>query len=191
MQRMAPAILAVLAIAGCSRATPTSPEFVVPLVSTEAGIGAGIGAGQPTASTHLSGDHEIPPRDTRAQGQAIFKLSDDGLSMSYKLIASNIENVIQAHIHLGSATENGPIVVFLFGLVASGGGRHDGVLADGTFTAANFVGPLAGQPMSALLAQMSSGNTYVNVHTNDGVAPTNTGPGDFPGGEIRGQIKRK
>jgi hypothetical protein len=27
------------------------------------------------------------------------------------------------------------------------------------------------------------------VHTNDGVAPTNTGPGDFPGGEIRGQIR--
>jgi hypothetical protein len=26
------------------------------------------------------------------------------------------------------------------------------------------------------------------VHTNDNVAPANTGPGDFPGGEIRGQI---
>jgi len=26
------------------------------------------------------------------------------------------------------------------------------------------------------------------VHTNDGVAPTNTGPGDFPGGEIRDQV---
>jgi hypothetical protein len=31
--------------------------------------------------------------------------------------------------------------------------------------------------------------TYVNVHTNDGVAPTNTGPGDFPGGEVRGQLQ--
>jgi hypothetical protein len=27
------------------------------------------------------------------------------------------------------------------------------------------------------------------VHTNDGVPPINTGPGDFPGGEIRGQIR--
>jgi hypothetical protein len=27
------------------------------------------------------------------------------------------------------------------------------------------------------------------VHTNDGVPPTDTGPGDFPGGEIRGQIR--
>jgi hypothetical protein len=188
MYRVAPAILAILVIAGCSR-TPTSPEFVVPLVSTDASIGAG--AGQPTASTHLSGDHEVPPRDTTAQGQAIFKLSEDGLTMSYKLIASNIENVIQAHIHQGSAADNGPIVVFLFGLVANGGGRHDGVLSEGTFTAANFIGPLAGLPMSALLSQMSNGNTYVNVHTNDGVAPTNTGPGDFPGGEIRGQIRRK
>jgi hypothetical protein len=29
----------------------------------------------------------------------------------------------------------------------------------------------------------------VNVHTNDGIDPTNTGAGDFPGGEIRGQIR--
>src|SRR5205807_7617422 len=26
-------------------------------------------------------------------------------------------------------------------------------------------------------------------HTNDGMAPPNTGPGDFPGGEIRGQLR--
>ena len=31
----------------------------------------------------------------------------------------------------------------------------------------------------------------VNVHTDNGVAPANTGPGDFPGGEIRGQIARQ
>ena len=42
-----------------------------------------------------------------------------------------------------------------------------------------------------VVAKMRSGGAYVNVHTNDGVAPTNTGPGDFPGGEIRGQITAK
>jgi hypothetical protein len=36
---------------------------------------------------------------------------------------------------------------------------------------------------------MRTGNTYVNVHTNDGVAPANTGPGDFQSGEIRGQVR--
>jgi hypothetical protein len=65
------------------------------------------------------------------------------------------------------------------------------VLSEGTFTAANFVGPLAGRPMSELLAAMAAGNTYVNVHTNDGVGAANTGPGDFASGEIRGQIIRK
>ena len=69
-----------------------------------------------------------------------------------------------------------------------GAGRTDGVLVEGSFTAANLTGPLAGQPLSALIAAMDSGNAYLNFHTNDGVAPTNTGPGDFPGGEIRGDI---
>ena len=38
-----------------------------------------------------------------------------------------------------------------------------------------------------VVTALESGDTYVNVHTNDGVAPPDTGPGDFPGGEIRGQ----
>jgi hypothetical protein len=73
----------------------------------------------------------------------------------------------------------------------TGGGRIDGVIATGTITAANMIGPLAGQPFSALVNAIKSGNTYVNVHTNDGVAPTNSGPGDFPGGEIRGQLEHR
>jgi hypothetical protein len=79
--------------------------------------------------------------------------------------------------------------VFLFGLVAPGGGRVNGPIAEGTLTAADFIGPLAGMSMADLVAQIQAGNAYVNVHTDDGVAPANTGPGDFPGGEIRGQIR--
>jgi hypothetical protein len=138
--------------------------------------------------THLSGDEEVPVRITNAQGQAIFHLSKDGTELNYKLIVANIENVVQAHIHLGQPGVNGNIVVFLYGLVAPGGGRTNGVLAEGTITSDDLINDLAGQPLSALIDQMAAGNTYVNVHTNDGVAPTNTGPGDFPGGEVRGQI---
>ena len=36
---------------------------------------------------------------------------------------------------------------------------------------------------------MSTGRAYVNLHTNDGVDPVDTGPGDFPGGEIRADIR--
>lgn len=137
----------------------------------------------------LNGGEEVPPRDTNARGNATFSLSEDGLTLSYKLIVANIDNVVASHIHIGPQGVNGPVVLFLFGTAPSGGGRSDGVLAQGTATAANLVGPLAGHPLSDLIAAMSSGGAYVNVHTNDGVAPTNTGPGDFPGGEIRGQIR--
>jgi hypothetical protein len=137
----------------------------------------------------LSGGNEIPANGSLARGVATFHLSSDGTSIDYRLIAANIENVVAAHIHLGGADVNGPVVAFLYGPAAPGGGRTDGVLAEGTITAANLVGPLAGLPLSALVDAMDAGDTYTNVHTNDGVAPTNTGPGDIPGGEIRGQIR--
>ncbi|MGH9191210.1 MAG: hypothetical protein ACRDZ0_01905 [Acidimicrobiales bacterium] len=47
---------------------------------------------------------------------------------------------------------------------------------------------MAGQPFSALVDAMLAGGTYVNAHTNDGLAPPGTGPGDLPAGEVRGQI---
>lgn len=136
---------------------------------------------------HLTGDQEVPPRDTGAQGQLVLRLNEDGTALEYRLVAANIENVVGAHLHLAPATENGQIVVHLFN-GAPGGGRFAGVLAEGTITAADLTGPLAGQPLSALVAAIEAGNIYVNVHTNDGVGATNTGPGDFPGGEIRAQL---
>jgi hypothetical protein len=137
---------------------------------------------------HLSGDEEVPPRETRAVGQAVFQVSDDGTEIAYTLIVANIENVVAAHIHVAPVGVNGPIVAFLAGPFPPGGGRFDGVLAQGTITAADLIGPLAEHPLSDLVNAIEAGNTYVNVHTDDGVAPPNTGPGDFPGGEVRGQI---
>ena len=185
--RIVLALAAINVIAACTQ-TPASPEYVVPLVSTAVTGSPEVKTDSPLSSTHLTGDHEVPARPTNAQGQALIKVSDDGLSITYKLIASNIENVVASHIHIGSPTVNGPIAVFLFGNVPAGGGRHDGILAEGTLTAANLIGPMLNHPMADLIAAIRAGNAYVNVHTNDGVAPTNTGPGDFPGGEIRGQL---
>jgi CHRD domain len=158
-----------------------------------AAVGIAVAGLNDNWSPHLNGDMEVPVRDTNAQGQAIFHLSDDGTSIDYKLIASNIENVFQAHIHHGAAGVNGPVVVWLYpsttpGAGPTGGGRTDGVLATGTITSANFVSDLAGQPMSTLVDWLNTGQAYVNVHTSDGVLPTNSGPGDFPGGEIRGDV---
>jgi len=58
------------------------------------------------------------------------------------------------------------------------------VLASGTFNPTGIICPDG----TALITAIRDGLTYVNVHTNDGVGAPNTGPGDFPGGEIRGQL---
>ena len=152
------------------------------------------------SSIHLAGDFEIPARGTNAQGQAIFHIADDAQSVDYRLIASNIDNAFMAHIHCGAPSDNGPIVVWLYPSTAPvagpfGSGRHDGVLATGTFTDANVIDlapganpacPAGVATLADVIGRLQNGGAYVNVHTNDGVAPANTGPGDFPGGEIRG-----
>ena len=130
---------------------------------------------------HLSGDEEVPPADTKATGEAIFRLNKEDGSLYYKLIVANIENVRMAHIHMAEAGTNGGVVAWLYPSSAPPvliPGRFQGVLAEGVITADNLTGALAGASLDDLLQAMKQEKTYVNVHTNQ-----------FPGGEIRGQIK--
>ena len=149
-------------------------------------LGSVAMAGDSTYLAHLKGRNEVPAKDTKAAGNAVFHLSEDGNALSYRLIVANIDNVVQSHIHVGPPGVNGPVVAFLYGPVAAAGGAENGVLATGTVTAANLIGQLAGKPLSALVEMIEAGNAYVNVHTSDGDTTPNEGPGDFPGGEIRG-----
>jgi CHRD domain len=167
------------------RARIVGVVFVLGLVA----VGVAVAGANRNWSTHANGSLEVPARDTSGQAQAIFHLSTDGTELEYKLIASNIDNVVQAHIHAGAPGVNGPIGVFLYGLVPAGGGRTDGVLAQGTITAGDFIGPFAGMSVEDVAELMDTGQAYFNVHTNDGVGAPNSGPGDFPGGEIRGDIR--
>jgi hypothetical protein len=216
LRRVITILLATGFAGACSEAgrPPTQPEtFTAPVVVTTA-----KNDGTPkNHRTHMSGDNEVftpvvpggpTPADSQAQGQAIFQLSPDGNSLDFKVIASNIENIAQAHIHCGVPGANGPIVVWLYPNVTAtaalpgGAGRHDGVLSEGTVVSGATLNvrptsltmpppacPGGVQNFSDLLTQIRAGNTYVNVHTNDGQGDPNTGPGDFPGGEIRGQIR--
>ena len=145
-------------------------------------------AADTTYTAHLSASQEVPTNPSLAQGQAIFKLSSDGTELEYRLIVANLDNPVAAHIHLAPAGENGAVVAFLFGPAAPGSGQTSGVIATGTITAEDLIGPLVGEPLSVLVDAIEAGDTYVNVHTNDGVLPVTGEPGDIPGGEIRGQI---
>ena len=187
------ATLAVLVACSADTPAPTAVELRAPLYAVGANSDINLG-------THLTGDEEFPPRETQAQGQAIFRVADDGTTVDFRLIASNIFNVVQAHIHCGPRGTNGPIIQWLYPNTTGGPaltgptGRQSGVLASGSFSsvglacAATLFGGQPTDPPIPLLVAIRSGLTYVNVHTNDGVGSVNTGPGDFPGGEIRGQI---
>jgi hypothetical protein len=178
--RFMAAMAATALAAACSgeMQTPTTPgAVVVPL-----NVQSEQHAGEPHHyGTNLSGGEEVPANTSLARGQAIFLLDHDGTALSYKLIVANIQNVLQAHIHRAAAGTNGPIVVWLYPSAPPAQlipGRSQGVLNEGVITAANLVGPMAGQTLDDLLAELQAGNAYVNVHTSQ-----------FPPGEIRGQIR--
>ena len=150
----------------------------------------------PTASTAaavywapVNGTSEVPANTSAGVGQAMFRLNAARTSMTFELVNFDINNVVQAHIHLAQVGVNGPIVQFLFGPVNAGGGASSGLLNEGVIDGTGFIGLLAGRPFSELIDHIEAGNAYVNIHTNDGNAATSGGPGDLPAGEIRGQIR--
>ena len=163
---------------------------------TAVGIAVAVPGGN--FSVHAKGAFEVPVRDTGAQGQATFKLSKDGGSLSYKLNVANIENVIMAHIHTAAPGVNGPIVVWLYPSTAvgppaaPGGGRISGRIASGTITAENLTGPLEGEGLADLIELLQSGNAYVNVHTSDGVGDPRSVPvpAISPAGKSEGTSSR-
>ncbi|QBQ56456.1 CHRD domain-containing protein [Nitrosococcus wardiae] len=126
-------------------------------------------------SAHLSGDEEVPPVDTQAQGQALFTVNQAATKLTFKLIVANIEEVIAAHIHCAPQGVNGPIGVTLF---SGGPVTVNGILAEGTLTTPDAGNACAWDDIADVEAAMGNGGAYVNVHTLA-----------HPAGEIRGQIR--
>jgi hypothetical protein len=175
---LASGLLATAAAVGCVEGgrTPAEPDdLVLPVFSHgESHEGDHFG-------THMTGAEETPPRPSRAQGQLILSLAADGTTLSYKLLVANIQDVTQAHIHLAPPGVPGLIIAWLYPAAPPAlhiPGGFQGVLAEDVITADDLVGPLDGQPLSALVEAIRSGGAYANVHTVQ-----------FPPGEIRGQIE--
>ena len=124
----------------------------------------------------LSGANEVPSITSAASGMAAFDLNAAGTQMKYTLNVTNINHVIAAHIHMGSSTANGPIVVNLF-IPSKATGKVDGTLAQSSINSTSLIGPLKGKQMTDLVKLINGGQAYVNVHTTQN-----------PPGEVRGQI---
>lgn len=135
----------------------------------------------------MNGANERPdPRTTEATGTA--ELTLDGDVLSWVITMSDITNVTAAHIHIGTASQFGGVLLGLTPPVSN-------TRIEGSITRSEFEAPASPNEdvtWDDMLELMRTNGAYVNVHTNDPANdPTNnSGPGDFPGGEIRGQITR-
>jgi len=129
----------------------------------------------------LNGYLEVPSISTGARGSFRAELSGDTLHYTLR-IRDFSENPLFAHIHFARPDVNGGVIAFLCG----GGGKPacpaNGTVT-GTVTAANVIGPtdkgITAGEFGELIRAMRNGATYANVHS-----PT------YPGGEVRGNIRR-
>jgi len=140
-------------------------------------VSLGMAAAHGTFMAKLSGKEVVPVVETKAMGEADFKLSKDGKELTYILKLMDIENVSAAHIHTAMVGENGGPVAGLFAGPRKAG-MFSGELAKGTITDKDLIGPLAGKTIGDLVTMIKDGRAYVNVHTDK-----------YPDGEVRGQIK--
>ena len=133
-------------------------------------------------SANLSGENEVPPINTA--GAATFHM-DIGSTITFSLTFSGLSAApAVAHLHFAPTKVNGGVTIFLCG----GGGQPacpastSGTIT-GTITAANVVGPttqgIAPGDLDSALEAVRAGLAYANMHT-----------ANFPGGEIRGQVRR-
>ncbi|MGC1453614.1 MAG: CHRD domain-containing protein [Nitrospirota bacterium] len=140
-------------------------------------VSLSMAAAHGTFKAPLSGKEVVPAIETKAKGEADFKLSKDGKELTYILKLKDIENVTAAHIHAAMKGENGGPVAGLFAGPKKDG-KFSGEIAKGTITDKDLIGPLAGKTVGDLVKMIKDGGAYVNVHTEK-----------YPDGEVRGQIK--
>ena len=130
----------------------------------------------------LSGANEVPPVSTTATGTATLTVEEG--EIVYRVDVVNLENVVVSHIHVAPEGEIGDVQMDLCGVppTPACATTGSGVLVEGSNGATKDI------TFDSLVSAIRAGNAYVNVHTSDGDEIPNEGPGDFPGGEIRGQI---
>ena len=134
-------------------------------------------------SANLLGDNEVPP--INSTGSATFHMENADGVITFSLTFSGLSsNLTVSHLHFAPTRVAGGVMIFL-----CGGGNQPNCPAatsgtiTGTIVAANVTGPTTqgidpGDLTSALEA-VGDGASYANIHTVN-----------FPGGEIRGHVRR-
>jgi Cu/Zn superoxide dismutase len=140
------------------------------LVSLVVGVAMAGAASSSSFKATLNG--KADKTTSKGTGSATFKISSTGKSISYTLKASGLTGpVTAAHIHLGKAGVNGPVIVAICPKACK-------LPKSGTLSAKQFVKAPGVASFAAAIKKIKAGGAYANVHT-----------AKFPAGEIRGQVK--
>ncbi len=120
----------------------------------------------PIAQIRLEGKNEVPAVSVNALGFFSGAVTPDGIEWD---VSGDGADFTASHIHIGVAGANGPVSVTLYGSAEAPDSFHVvGMTRRADMTVAAW---------DALLAALSTGGAYVNVHSKDN-----------PGGALRGQI---
>jgi len=158
-------------------------------------LAAGVATAQNDTiyTARLSGFNEVGPINNNSgailtEGTGRVQLEVGPNSATYTLTYSGLtSNVLQSHIHFGKKHNAGGVMVFLCTNLGNGPAGTPacpaaGGTVTGTITGASVIAvPTQNVPagnFGAVLAALHSDTAYVNVHT-----------ANFPGGEIRGQVR--
>ena len=130
----------------------------------------------------LNSANEVGPNANNSTGTATATYTVSGTTVSYAITYNGLTGApTMSHIHVGTETVNGGVVVPFTGLPNAASGSFNG-----TFTATDVRAGSAGGvtitagSLDSLLTAMKNGQAYTNIHTSA-----------RPGGEIRGQILPK
>jgi hypothetical protein len=115
-------------------------------------------------ASELSGANQAPPITTVASGSTLWALDEAGTELSYRVTVTDINNILAAHIHRGTAGANGEVIATLY--------DRNGDFAPGS--------PLSGTVAlsTSHIYDLLAGKLYINVHTQSNTS-----------GEIRDQLR--
>lgn len=135
---------------------------------------------EPIAETgygaELSGANGVPPVQSDAGGSFTIDVDPDTGVATWSLWLANVQQITQAHIHMGPVDGTGGVIVFLINPDDPGVSSATSLHYEGAFDVGDLIGALEGD-WAGFDSALSDGLLYVNVHS---VAN--------PAGEVRGQI---
>jgi len=154
-----------------------------------AGRAGADGPGRPFLVRAWLTGFEETPSTLSSPGRGFFRatVDEDAGTIQYSLTYDGVANVAQSHLHLGAHHTTGGISVFLCSNLGNGPAgtqacpQSPGQIS-GTIHSADVIGPtgqgIAAGEFAELLTAIRHDVVYVNVHSQQ-----------FPGGEIRGQLR--